>query len=153
MGDQKAAKPLAEALQDDDRVVRSAADGPLFHKNEIIAMAIVYEGHLPQGYTLDKLALAGEIIDKAHQLDLPSEYQLSAHTSIKAQRANEAAYYEGSYEPIDDLPAMLQDGIQEVHEKMIANGETPGPTAIKLIKFQSWSSLASKVWVGIQVMQ
>jgi hypothetical protein len=73
----------------------------LYKKNDIIAMAIVYEGHLPQGYTLDKRELASEIIDRAHQSGLPSEIKLSPHTAIKAQRANEAAYWVGSYEPTE----------------------------------------------------
>jgi len=37
-----------------------------YQKNEIISMAIVYEGHLPQGYTVDVHTLASEIMDNAH---------------------------------------------------------------------------------------
>ena len=123
----------------------------LYQENEIIAMAIVYEGHLPQGYTLDKYELASEIIDRAHQSGLPSEMRLSLHTAIRAQRANESEYYAGSYEPIDDLPAMLKDCLKDVHEKMIANGEIPGPMSLKSKQFKSWSSVASTVWVSVHI--
>ena len=123
----------------------------LYHKNDIIAMAMVYEGHLPQGHTLNKRELATEVIDRAHQAGLPAEISLSPHTAIRAQRADEASYWAGSYEPADDLPVMLQDCIAEVRGAMIANGETPGPMSVKTLQFKGWSSVTSTVWVAIQV--
>ena len=125
----------------------------MYKKNEIVAMAIVYEGHLPQGYSLDKRELAGEIIDYAHQSGLSSEIELSPHAAISTQRINESAYYAGSYKATDDLPTMLQDCISEVRENIIANGEIPGPMPMKLIQFKSSSSIASTVWVGVQIKQ
>jgi hypothetical protein len=125
----------------------------LYQKNDIIAMAIVYEGHLPEGYTLDKRELASEIMGTAHQHGLPSEIKLSPHTAIRAQRANEAAYYEDPYKPTDDLPTMLQSCVEEVRENIIANGGEPGLTEVKSIQFKTWSSVASTSWVGIQVKQ
>ena len=43
----------------------------LFKNNEIIAMVVVFEGHLPQGYKMDKRKIADEIITQTHQLGLP----------------------------------------------------------------------------------
>ena len=125
----------------------------LYNINDIVAMAIVYKGHLPQGYKLDKRELASEIIDRAHQSGLPSEIRLSSHTAIREQRVNEGAYYAGSYEPTDDLPSMLQDCINEVRENIIANAEIPGPMPMKSTQFKSWSSVASTVWVGVHIKQ
>ncbi len=123
----------------------------LYQKNEIISMAIVYEGHLPQGHTLDVHALASEIMDKAHQENQLAEIQLSPHTIIKAQRADEQKFYSGSYEPVDDLPSILQECIREIRADMLAHGENPGLMGVKKLVFKTWSSLVSTVWVGLYV--
>jgi hypothetical protein len=122
-----------------------------YQTNEIISMAIVYEGHLPQGHTLDVHALASEIMDKAHQENQLAEIQLSPHTIVKAQRADELKFYSGSYEPADDLPRMLQECIREIRADMLAHGEIPDVMSVKNLVFKSWSSLVSTVWVGLYV--
>lgn len=125
----------------------------LYNKGDIIAMAIVYKGHLPQGYVLDERELASEIIDRAHQASQLSEVRLSAHAGIRARRANEAAWYAGSYEPVDDLPSILNDCLKDCRERLIANGEVPGPMPLKTIQMKGWSSVASTVWVGMHIKQ
>jgi len=125
----------------------------LYNKGDIIAIAIVYEGHLPEGYALDERNLASEIIDRAHQAGQLSGVMLSAHAGIRANRANESAWYSGSYEPVDDLPSMLNECLKDCHERMIANGEIPGPMELKTIQTKGWSSVASTVWVGMHIKQ
>ena len=125
----------------------------LYKKNDIIAIAIVYEGHLPQGHVLDERALASEIIDRAHQSGLSPEFKLSPHTATMARRADESAFFAGSYEPVDDLPAMLNDCIRDVRRRIVATGEVPGPVSVKSMQFKGWSSVVSTVWVGIHIQQ
>ncbi len=125
----------------------------LYKTNEIVAMSIVYEGHLPQGYTLDNSELALEIIATTHQSGLSSEIKISSHTAIRVQRVNESAYYAGSYEPTDDFPKMTKECFVEVREKIISNGETPGPMPMKSMQFKSRSRITSVVWVEVHIKQ
>jgi hypothetical protein len=125
----------------------------LYKKNDIMAMAVVYEGHLPKGHKLDERKLASELLDRARQSGLPSHIKLSPHTAIRVKRANESAYYTGSYKPTDDFPAMIQACFKEVRENIIANGEKPGPVPMRAIQFKGWSSVASISWVAIQIKQ
>ena len=123
----------------------------LFKKNEIIAMVVVFEGHLPQGYKMDKRKIADEIITTAHQLGLPSNYTLSPKAALRVQRADEKASYMGDYKPTDDIPPLLQECIKEVRETIVANGEIPGPMSLKTMQFKTKSRDLSVVWVGIHV--
>ena len=118
----------------------------LYKKNDIIAMAIVYEGHPPQGHVSDERELASDIIDRAHQSGLPSDFRLCPHAAIVTSCA-------GSSEPVDDLPAMLTDCLKDVRRRIIANGQVPGPVSLKSIHFKSWSSVVGTVWVGIHIQQ
>lgn len=125
----------------------------LYKRNEIIAVAIVYEGHLPPGYELDARDLAGEVITVAQVSGMNAGWILSPHAAVRAQRANEAAYWAGSYQPADDLPKLLRECEREIRDRIIANGERPGPTQLKTIQFKGWSSVASTCWVSIHIKQ
>lgn len=123
----------------------------LFTKNEIIAMVVIFEGYLPQGYKMDKRKISEEIITQAHQLGLPNIYTLSPKAALRVQRADEKAFYMGDYKPTDDIPPLLQECIKEVRETIIAHGEVPGPISLKTLQFKTKSRDLSTVWVGIHV--
>lgn len=123
----------------------------IFSKNEIIAMVVIFEGHLPQGYKIDKRKIADEIIFTAHQQGLPGYYKLSQKAAIRVQRADEKAFYMGDYKPTDDIPPLLQECIKEVRDTIVENGEIPGPMPLKMMQFKTKSRDLSVVWVGIQV--
>lgn len=125
----------------------------LYKRNEIIAVAIVYEGHLPPGYELDERDLAGEVITVAQVSGMTAAWSLSPHAAVRARRANEAAYWAGPYQPADDLPALLRQCERDVRDKIVANDEQPGPMQLKTIQFKGWSSVASTCWVSIHIKQ
>jgi len=124
-----------------------------FSTGDILCMAVVYEGHLPQGHVMNKRALAEEIIEVAHQSGLPEQIQLAPDTLIQAKRANESAYYAGDYEPKDDLPAMMDSMVNSLRGRVSAYGQTSGLLNTKQMVFKSRSNLVSTVWVSLMVMQ
>jgi len=125
----------------------------LYSKNDIIAVAIVYEGHLPIGHQLDPVELAREVLEVARAAGLDAALQLSPHAAVRAKRADENAYYtREDYQPVEELPAMLKECLAEVNRKMIASGEMPGPANIKTLQFKSKSALAGTVWVGLHAL-
>ena len=123
----------------------------VFNNNEIVAMAVIFEGHLPQGYKIDKRKIADEIIFTAHQQGLPVYYKLSQKAAIRVQRVDEKAFYMGDYKPTDDIPPLLHECIKEVRETIVEDGEIPGRMPLKMMRFKTKSRDLSVVWVGIQV--
>jgi hypothetical protein len=125
----------------------------MYKPNDIICMAVVYEGYLPQGHLLDNISLAKEIIDTAHLQGLPKDIKLCPETVIKIQRVNEIAFYQGDYEPKDDLLPMTDTCYQIAREKYLINYYLGMKLNVKNMGFKTWSTLVSNVWVQINVMQ
>jgi len=126
---------------------------PLFKANDILCMAIVYEGYLPQGKQINNHDLASEILSNTHAIGSLNLVKLSDHTLISVQRANENAYYQDGSEPKDDLPIMIQNLQKILREKMLANGDPVNQITIKNLMFKSHSELAGTLWVQINVLQ
>lgn len=122
-----------------------------YRPNDIICMAVVYEGHLPIDHVLDNHSLANEIIDVVHTQGLSTDIKLCSETVIKIQRANEAAFWAGDYEPKSDLKPLITECYKEVKE--ILNFDIPTKLNVKDMVFKTRSSLVSTVWVQINVMQ
>lgn len=124
-----------------------------FNTGDILCMAVVYEGHLPQGHVLNQQELAQEIIGIAHQSGLPGHINLAPDTTIQAKRADENAYYAGDYEPEDEVSGMLNNMVNSLRGRINASGQTSGLLNTKKMIFKSRSNLVSIVWVGLMVLQ
>ncbi len=124
-----------------------------FQENDILCMAVIYEGYLPQGHILDGRALAEEIMENAHRQGLPGEIKLTPSTVLNIKRANEAAYYAEGLEPKDELPQMLQETVNWLRTGLQAQGVDAGRLNVKEMAFKTHSNLVSTVWVGLMVMR
>ena len=124
-----------------------------FQENDILCMAVIYEGYLPQGHILDGRALAEEIMENAHRQGLPGEIKLTPSTVLNIKRANEAAYYAEGLEPQEELPQMLQETVNRLRAQLQAKGVDAGRLNVKEMVFKTRSNLVSTVWVGLMVMR
>jgi len=132
---------------------RSQIKRPLFIPNDILCMAIVYEGYLPKGYQINNIELATEIMTQTHAIGSLANIRLNENTMIRVQRANENAFYQGDYEPKDALPTMIQTLQRELRVKMMANGDQVDQVSIKNLMFKSHSNIAGTLWVQLNVLQ
>jgi len=121
----------------------------LFKRNQIVAMVIVFAGHLPQQSTLGTRELAESILDQAHGQGVPAQYQLSPYAVIKVERANEM-----EDEPDNDyLSAMLKSCRTQIGSIDVDFTGQSGLVPMKELHFKTWSSIVSTTWVGLQVAQ
>lgn len=153
--DKQTAKSSVNAKPTGTPAKQAPAAGPKlrFSSGDILCMAVVYEGHLPQGHILNQRTLAEEIIEFAHQSGLPMQIQLAPDTRIQVKRANESAYYTGDYEPKDDLTPMMDRMVNSLRGRVNAGGQTSGLLNTKQMVFKSRSNLVSTGWVSLMVMQ
>jgi hypothetical protein len=130
----------------------STTNEPLFKPNDILCMAVVYEGYLPIGHVLNNAELATEIMTSNHAIGSLNNVRLSKETLVQVQRANENAYYQGDYAPKDDLPIMIQNLHKQLRIKMMANGDQVDRLNVKNLMFKSHSQIAGTLWVQLTVL-
>lgn len=124
---------------------RETRNVPLYSKLDAVAMAMIFEGHLPSGHELDERALAEEIFANNQQL---GEVRLSPHTVISARRTSGQQDIQSN-----ELPAALNNCLGSVRRKIATAGGVPGPMNVTDIQFKTWSSVASTVWVSLVILQ
>jgi hypothetical protein len=139
--DQKGKKPIADAKLD----VTSSGN--------VLAVAIVYEGHLPAGHQLDTLALERELTQGAVTAGVLQDAQISDLTVVKAQRVDEAAFYGGDYEPGSELPKMLGECVTQLRQKLVMAGHDLGQVEIRQVTLRGRSSIASNCHYSLMILR
>ena len=126
---------------------------PLFQINDILYLAIVYEGYLPKGREINDFELATEIMRGPHAIGSLNSVKLTKNTLICVQKSNKNYFNQNDYVPTDDLPMMIQNLQKDLINKMRANGEQVDQIPIKKMIFKSNSNVAGTIWVQINVLQ
>ena len=181
IGDSRAVGPLSAALKDDDKYVQAAAEmasralkrppvqpdkaesqavesheqvrkaRPALAAGNVLAMAIVYEGHVIE--EPDPVAIAKELLTGFSEAGVLTGVTLHPHSGIRIQRADESAWYSGNYEPGDELPQMLNEGIGLLRDRLLAAGQTMGQVNARTVQLKGRSSVVSTCWVGMHILQ
>ncbi len=181
IGDTRAVEPLQAALRDDDKDVREAAEMALrtlkrppvgpdsadsleadSHEQvrmarqglvagNVLAMAIVYEGHVIE--EPDPVAIAKELLTGFTEAGVLTGVTLHPFSEIRICRADESAWYSGNYEPGEELPQMLNEGIGLLRDRLLAAGQTMGRVNTRSVQLKGRSRVVSTCWVGIHILQ
>ena len=181
IGDTRAVGPLQAALKDDDKHVREAAEmassalkrppvrpakaesqavesheqvrkaRPELAAGNVLAMAIVYEGHVIE--EPDPVAIAKELLTGFSEAGVLTGVTLYPHSGIRIRRADESAWYSGNYEPGDELPQMLNEGIGDLRDRILAAGQTMGQVNTRTVQLKGRSRVVSTCWVGIHILR
>ncbi|MGD1992929.1 MAG: HEAT repeat domain-containing protein [Anaerolineae bacterium] len=179
IGDHRALEPLQAALKDDDASVRTLARNslaklqkkaakakapepepraqpvqaaaPELVAGHVLAMAIVYEGHVIE--EPDPVAIANELLTAFSEVGILTGVTLHPHSGITIRRADESAWYRGDYEPDDELPQMLNEGIGMLRDRLLAAGQTMGKVNVRTVQLKGRSRVVSTCWVGIHILQ
>jgi hypothetical protein len=69
------------------------------------------------------------------------------------RRADETAYYQGDYEPMQELPQMLEKGITGLRDRLQAKGRGMGKVASRMVTLKGESKVVSTCWIGMHVLQ
>jgi HEAT repeat protein len=179
IGDARAVEPLRAALKDDDKYVRAAAEMALeklgvrpdiaesleaesrvqqvgearaeLAAGDVLAMAIVYEGHVVE--EPDAVEIAQELLAGFSEAGVLTGVQLHPNSAIRMRRADESAWYGGDYEPGDELPQMLDEGIAELRDRLLAGGQILGQVNARSVKLKGRSHVVSTCWVGMHILR
>lgn len=136
--------------------VESAAHKPFkvrteFDAGDVLAMAIIYEGHVV--VKPNRIEIAQELLTYFSKARILEGVHLHPYTAIRMRRADEAAYWEGSYEPVDELPQMLEKGIIELGDRLKAKGQGLGRVATRLVTLKGQSKIVSTCWIALHILQ
>ena len=118
---------------------------------DVLAMAIVYEGHVIE--EPDPVAIARELLTAFSDSGVLTGVTLHPHSAIRIRRANESAWYRGEYEPGDELPQMLNEGIGLLRDRLLAGGQAMGKVNVRTVHLKGRSSVVSVCWVGMHILQ
>ncbi len=179
IGDSRAVEPLRGALKDENIYVRRRAERalkqlgvkpgmvesqqaklreekvgratPALVTGNVLAMAIVYEGHVIE--EPDPVAIAKELLTGFSEAGVLTGATLHPHSGIRIQRADESAWYSGNYEPGDELPQMLNEGIGLLRDRLLAAGQTMGQVNARTVQLKGRSRVVSTCWVGMHILQ
>jgi HEAT repeat protein len=125
--------------------------GPEFVTGNVLAMAVVYEGHVIE--EPDPAAIANELLSAFSQAGILKGVTLHPHSVITLRRADESAWYRGDYEPGSELPQMLNEGIGLLRNRLLAAGQNMGKINVRTVRLQGRSRVVSTCWVGIHIIQ
>jgi WD40 repeat protein len=118
---------------------------------DVLAMAIVYEGHVIE--EPDAVEIANELLTNLSEAGVLTGAKLHLYSTIRIRRADEVAWYRGGYEPGDELPQMLDEGIGELRNRLLSDGRFLGQVNARMVKLKSWSRVVSTCWVGMHILQ
>jgi HEAT repeat protein len=176
IGEPQCVKPLLAALKDRNELVRTAAakalikvenaqsvksaesidHRPVEGKTEIVAgdvlaMAIVYEGHVVEDPNGEEIAR--ELVTRFSEANILKDIRLNPYSGNRIRRADEEAWYRGDYEPGDELPQMLDDGIADLRNHLQSEGQLLGEVAARTVTLKGSSRVVGTCWVGIHICQ
>jgi len=178
-GDARALEPLESLCDDEDAEVRQFAQnslanlqkklgisqipkleprpqpvrraGPEFVSGNVLAMAIVYEGHVIE--EPDPAAIASELLSAFSEAGILTGVTLHPHSVVSLRRADESAWYSGDYEPGSELPQMLNEGIGLLRNRLLAVGQSMGKVNVRTVQLKGRSRVVSTCWIGIHIIQ
>jgi hypothetical protein len=179
IGDSRAVEPLRGALKDKDMYVRRRAERvlkrlgakpvkiqsqqakpreqkvsratPVLVAGNVLAMAIVYEGHVIE--EPDPVAIARELLTAFSEAGVLTGVTLHPYSGIRIQRADESAWYRGDYEPGQEIPQMLNEGIGLLRDRLLAAGQSMGQVNARTVQLKGRSRVVSTCWVGMHILQ
>jgi WD40 repeat protein len=118
---------------------------------DVLAMAIVYEGYVIE--EPDAVEIANELLTNLSEAGVLTGAKLHLYSTIRIRRADEEAWYRGDYEPGDELPQMLDEGIGELRNRLLSDRRFLGQVNARTVKLKSWSRVVSTCWVGMHILQ
>jgi Ca2+/Na+ antiporter len=122
-----------------------------FAVGDVLAMAIVYEGYVME--ELDDLEIAQELLNNFSDAGIQEDVNLHPYTVIQMRRADELAYYQGSYKPEDELLQMLEKGFVELKNRLEAEGLGIDQAKTRIVTLKGKSRIVSNCWVAMQIVQ
>jgi WD40 repeat protein len=152
--------PLEETGQNEKSIsqpqIESAAQKPPELRTEltagdVLAMAIVYEGSVTD--KPNRKEIAQELLANFLEAGILEGISLHPYTAIRIQKADETAYYQGDYEPVDKLPKMLEKGIIELRDRLQAKGQGLGKVATRMVTLKGRSKIVSTCWIAMHILQ
>ena len=114
-------------------------------------MAIVYEGYVVQ--EPEAIEIAQELLANFSERRILEGVRLHPNSGIRIRRADEGAWYRGNYEPGDELPQMLNEGIAELRRRLVSQGQSLGQVAARSVKLKGRSRVVSTCWVGMHILR
>jgi hypothetical protein len=118
---------------------------------DVLVMAIMYEGYVTQ--KPNRKEIAQELLTNFLEAGILENVSLHPYTSIRIRRVNEAAYYQGDYEPVNELPPMLEKGIIEIRDRLQSKGKGLGQVATRMVTLKGRSRIVSTCWVAMHILQ
>ena len=169
IGDARAVEPLKSALNDDNNYVRRRAvwaleelgvkpaeldsqqakarkprvvkTTPALVAGNVLAMAIVYEGRVIE--EPEPLGIARELLTGFSEAGVLTGVTLHPLSGIRIRRADESAWYSGNYEPGEEMPQMLNEGIGDLRDRILAAGQTMGQVNARTVQLKGRSRVVS----------
>lgn len=138
--------------ESDQKEKKPVAKLDLTSSGNVLAVAIVYEGHLPAGHQLDTLALARELTEGAVSAGVLQDAEISDLAVVKAQRVDEATSHGGDYEPGSELPKMLKECVPQIRQKLVRAGHDLGQVGVRQVTLRGRSSIASNCYFGLMIL-
>ena len=118
---------------------------------DVLVMAIVYEGYVVE--EPDALKIAQELLAKFSEGGILEGVSLHPHSAIRIGRADEGAMYRGGYEPGDELPQMLVEGISDLRERLLSEGQDLGKVQTRAVHLKGRSRVVSTCWIAMHILR
>jgi hypothetical protein len=124
----------------------------LFHPRDIFAMAILYEGKIPDNEAVTPSMIAREVVTALHQENKYTDDRLSFHAVIKMQRVEDYKFFGSEdYNPGSDLDDLLRRCMDEVRQMVITDDPLIEKVAAQMSKVKVRTSTLGVVWVGMYI--
>ncbi|MBV1709553.1 MAG: hypothetical protein KMY54_06820 [Erysipelothrix sp.] len=124
----------------------------LFHPRDIFAMAILYEGKIPDNKAVTPSMIAREVVTALHQENKYIDDRLSFHAVIKMQRVEDYKFFGSEdYNPGSDLDDLLRSCMDEVRQMVITDDPLIEKVAAQMSRVKVRTSTLGVVWVGMYI--
>lgn len=124
-----------------------------FRHDEIFALAIYHEGHLPVTQVVTAREIAEEILLISQSDERLLGVRLGKNAIIEMKRADEVKYWqEGVYEPANDLRELLDKCMDKVKQTYDMGDPVLNKVAARLLTFKTHSKIVGTLYVSMYIL-
>jgi hypothetical protein len=124
----------------------------LFQHRDVFAMAVLYDGDLPQNKSVTPSMIAREVIYSLHQLNELSDVSLALNTVIKMEGLYQL-FSDDDYIPEGELSDMLQSSLEEIREIVDLSDFSFEETVASMMRMKVRTSTLGVIWVGMYIYE
>lgn len=141
-----------EALPLENQEVSKEHFTRMFHHRDIFAMAILYEGPIPDVESVTPEMIAEEVLLSLHQDERYADSRLSVSAVVKMERVADYKYFSSEdYLPGADLDNLLGRCMDEIRGRVIMDDPLIQKIAAQMSRVKVFTPTLGNVWVGMYI--